>query len=344
MYNKHVKKILHKVKDHVIPHSGNEFEPHLLRHRAMKALGLFLLVLELGFLVQVFVVFDTTKFLSSVLPGVLTGQTNQKRAENQLNPLTTNPMLVEAAQLKANDMAARGYFSHNTPEGNTPWYWLDQVGYTYQYAGENLAVNFVDSNEVTEAWMNSPTHRANIVKESYTEIGIAVASGTYKGRDSVFVVQFFGTPYKKPTLSDIIPKASAETKEAIVVTQKTLEEAIKPVVEGSKPEPKLAQEPQNVVKEDAKIPNTKTNSILGDDVEQILTSPKSSVDKTYVVLGLVLAALVLLAWSSSRHTPVRAVLRSVFLIAVIASLVYINEKVIPVQTQVPAESANSVAL
>src|SRR3989338_5878655 len=91
-------------------------------------------------------------------------------------------------------MATRGYFAHTSPDGLTPWHWLDVVGNNYSMAGEHLAVNFFESDDVDQAWMNSPTHRANIVKEGYKEIGIGIASGVYQGRNTTFVAQFFGTP------------------------------------------------------------------------------------------------------------------------------------------------------
>lgn len=132
--------------------------------------------------------------LSAVLPGALTVLTNNARAENQAPALSENALLDQAATLKAQDMAAKGYFAHTSPEGKTPWYWFNAVGYHYVYAGENLAVNFTDSADVTAAWMNSPTHRANIVSDHYTEVGTGVATGTYKGREAVFVAQDFGSP------------------------------------------------------------------------------------------------------------------------------------------------------
>jgi hypothetical protein len=91
-------------------------------------------------------------------------------------------------------MAARQYFAHYSPDGTSPWYWFDEVGYVYAHAGENLAVHFSDSGEMVEAWMKSPTHRANIINQQYTEIGIGTARGRYEGFDTVFVVQLFGTP------------------------------------------------------------------------------------------------------------------------------------------------------
>src|SRR3990167_9778126 len=182
------------LKKYFIPHEGNDFQPHFLRHQTITLLLFAVIVIELGFLVQVFIVFDKTKFLASVLPGVLTTLTNDARAENDLPTLSQNPLLAEAARLKAEDMAREGYFAHTSPDGVTPWSWLAQVGYRYAAAGENLAVNFFDSEDVAEDWMNSPSHRANIVRSDFTEIGVGIAKGTYQGRNTIFVAQFFGKP------------------------------------------------------------------------------------------------------------------------------------------------------
>jgi hypothetical protein len=102
-------------------------------------------------------------------------------------------------------MAEKGYFSHTGPDGAQPWKWFREAGYRYEYAGENLAVNFNESEDVVNAWMKSPTHRANILKHDFTEVGIGVATGTYKGKEAVFVVQFFGKP---------APEGAAQTASA----------------------------------------------------------------------------------------------------------------------------------
>lgn len=132
--------------------------------------------------------------LASVLPGVVAVLTNDARAREQIASLKESEVLARGAQMKADDMAARGYFSHNDPDGNPPWKWFGKAGYSYEYAGENLAVNFSESEDVVDAWLDSPTHRANILKAQFTEIGIGVAKGTYKGKKTTFVVQFFGNP------------------------------------------------------------------------------------------------------------------------------------------------------
>ena len=133
---------------------------------------------------------------AAVYANMLVLLTNRDRVSQNISELKVNPLLEKAAQLKADDMASRSYFAHNTPEGKTPWYWLEQVGYRYLYAGENLAVNFAESEDVQKAWMSSPSHKSNIVNPKFTEIGIATSTGIYKGREAVFVVQMFGAPVK----------------------------------------------------------------------------------------------------------------------------------------------------
>lgn len=131
---------------------------------------------------------------AAIVASLLSSLTNQERNENNLSELRTNPLLEQAAKLKAQDMVKRGYFAHQSPEGRDFSYFLNQVGYDYEYAGENLAINFEDTSEVVNAWMQSPGHRENILKGRYTEMGVATASSTRKGQ--VLVVQLFGTPRK----------------------------------------------------------------------------------------------------------------------------------------------------
>ena len=125
---------------------------------------------ELLFILGVFNIIPCSRFLATVLPGVLVDMTNITRQEANLNVLNPNSLLEQAAQLKAEDMALKGYFSHTSPEGIAPWYWFDKVGYKFAYAGENLAVNFLDSSVLHQTWLNSPSHKANIINSNFSEI------------------------------------------------------------------------------------------------------------------------------------------------------------------------------
>jgi hypothetical protein len=132
--------------------------------------------------------------LAAVIVSTLVDLTNEDRSADSLGTLSINTKLQAAAQAKADDMAAKGYFAHTSPDGRTSWSWFKDAGYSFSYAGENLAVDFSDSKDVEDAWMNSPTHRANILNGKFTEIGIATAEGEYQGKKAIFVVQMFGRP------------------------------------------------------------------------------------------------------------------------------------------------------
>ncbi len=189
-------------KKHFIPHEENDHQPHFLRDRNIRSLVIIVLFFEIGtFLIPYIPVLDPANnaYTASVLPSVLDDLTNQNRQSQNLSVLSVNPVLNEVAQLKANDMAEKGYFAHISPDGKAPWYFFDKAGYNYEYAGENLAVDFTDSVDVDTAWMNSPSHKANILKNAYTEIGTGIATGTYEGSPTIFVAQEFGKPAKPDT-------------------------------------------------------------------------------------------------------------------------------------------------
>ncbi|MDP1625068.1 MAG: CAP domain-containing protein [bacterium] len=130
----------------------------------------------------------------SAMVAELVESTNTERLALGLDALERNTVLNRAAQMKADDMAANGYFSHTSPNNMEPWDWMDRAGYAYIAAGENLAVNFMSPDKTVGAWMESPSHRANIEKGKYTEIGTGVAFGMYKGREAAFVVQMYAKP------------------------------------------------------------------------------------------------------------------------------------------------------
>jgi hypothetical protein len=123
-------------------------------------------------------------------------ETNQERIAGGLGNLALNAKLNQAAQTKANDMAARDYWSHNTPEGNPPWVFISNAGYDYQTAGENLAYGFDSSTEAVVGWMNSPGHKANIMNTGYTEVGFGIAdTASYQGTgEQTIVVAMYGSP------------------------------------------------------------------------------------------------------------------------------------------------------
>ncbi len=184
-------------RKHFIPHKHNNHKPHFLRSKNIRFLALSILLIEICFLtIPTLKIIDyiSNNFTALVLPTVLADLTNINREKINLPSLTVNETLNTVASMKAQDMAAKGYFAHISPEGKEPWFWFDKAGYKYEYAGENLAIDFTDSEDVTLAWMNSPTHKANIIKHAYTEMGTGIATGTYEGNPTVFVAQVYAKP------------------------------------------------------------------------------------------------------------------------------------------------------
>jgi len=181
-----------------IPHEGNGHRPHFLRPKNGVKILAAVVFLEVFLLSNVYIFPQFKDFLAAVLPGVLVDLANGSRIDANAGNLAVNPLLVVSAQMKAEDMAKNGYFAHDSPAGISPWFWFNKSGYKFLYAGENLAVHFVDSEDVHRAWMASQTHRANILNPNFIEIGIGIAQGVFQGRSAIFIVQHFGRPYSAP--------------------------------------------------------------------------------------------------------------------------------------------------
>lgn len=186
------------LRDTFIPHEGNGHKPHAVSHRALLLYSALLILTKGLLLVGAVALPSSSLYSSSITAGNIVTLTNAARTSLSLPTLTRSDVLDRAAQAKAEDMLANGYFAHTSPAGVTPWDWFKQVGYGYTYAGENLAVHYATAEDVGEGWMASPSHRANIVNPSYSEIGVGVAYGTFEGVPSHIVVQMFGTPLPVP--------------------------------------------------------------------------------------------------------------------------------------------------
>lgn len=157
-------------------------------HTSRKALFL------VGFFSSFVFVFQGVR-AAGIIPSDVVSFANEARISVGLRALTPNSVLAQAAEYKARDMIEHDYFAHTSPTGVEPWFWFQKAGYQYKAAGENLAINYTDVREQHTAWMQSETHRANILGEQYQEIGVAVVSGIIDGKDSLITVEFFGTPF-----------------------------------------------------------------------------------------------------------------------------------------------------
>jgi hypothetical protein len=148
---------------------------------------------------------------SDITPEKVVELVNRDRVEEGLAALAVSDELSRAARAKAEDMARERYFAHTSPTGATPWQWIDRSGYAYRYAGENLAIRFVDAEEQQQAWMGSPRHRENILSPKYEDIGVAVKEAAVEdGGPAFVVVQMFGLREGRPLPT--APQVSSERK------------------------------------------------------------------------------------------------------------------------------------
>lgn len=153
-------------------------------------------------------------YATSIVSSQVIEQTNQKRIENGLSQLQVSQELSEAASSKAAHMFAHNYWAHIAPDGTTPWVFIKNAGYDYTVAGENLARDFIDTPSMIKAWMDSPTHRENILNPKYQEIGIAVVNGNLEGEETTLVVQMFGSSIS-PAIAQVDSLGGASTKTQI---------------------------------------------------------------------------------------------------------------------------------
>ena len=177
-----------------IPHESNNQKAKILHPSSLVLIALFLvgfrLILNFGSKAMP----QVLGYAANISPSEIIRLTNVQRQENGLLPLSENSTLDAAALAKGNDMLAKQYWAHFAPDGTSPWSFFLKFGYEYSYAGENLARDFTDAQSAVTAWMNSPSHRENMLNPNYKDIGIGVVEGTLDGADTTIIVQFFGTP------------------------------------------------------------------------------------------------------------------------------------------------------
>ena len=149
-------------------------------------------VLVIGALISIF--FAGAAQAADITASAVIKLTNEARKVANIAELKKSDLLTRAAQDKADDMIAKDYFAHVSPEGKTPWDWMNKNNYNYRFAGENLAINFTTVKEQQKAWMDSELHRKNILNSDYTEIGVAAKQGIIEGNKTMVVVQMFGSP------------------------------------------------------------------------------------------------------------------------------------------------------
>ena len=203
----HAKKVL-------VPHKDNQYRPHLIRAHGLIAVLIVALIAQVAYSVITTGKVSVLGQASTIAVTELINDTNAVRTQQGVAALQQNDQLTQAAFLKAKNMFAEQYWAHESPSGIQPWKWFADAGYNYSYAGENLAKNYPTAQATVDAWMNSPTHRQNMLNGQYVDVGFAVVDGTLNGQATTLVVAFYGAPATVAVRTEVRNQASVEATPA----------------------------------------------------------------------------------------------------------------------------------
>ncbi len=211
--------IASKIRHYFTPHHTNNFRARLLHNSGIFLLVAVVLVGNIFLRLLNYSNLHILGFTSSITIDEVVRATNEARVAAGQKPLSYNEKLADAARRKAANMFAENYWAHISPSGKTPWVWFAEAGYRYSFAGENLAKDFGDTSRMISAWMNSPTHRENIVNPKYNEIGLAVVPGSLLGTETVLVVQLFGSSGSGGAVPQVASAATTSTPAPVTIAQ-----------------------------------------------------------------------------------------------------------------------------
>ena len=206
-------RFIHKIAHLLIPRESNNQRAKLLHNSSLTLITFAFILYQLIISFVPRFAPRILGFAANISPDEVVRLTNEKRTQAGLLPLSLNSTLSQAAQAKGADMLNKGYWAHVAPDGTQPWVFFTNFGYKYRYAGENLARDFANPQSAVEAWMNSPSHKENLLSPKYKEIGIGVVEGNLAGVDTTIIVEFFGTKY-----ADTLPVAPIAEAKAVVAT------------------------------------------------------------------------------------------------------------------------------
>lgn len=304
------------------PQRSNNHRPKFLHPRPL----FFLAVLAFGFYQLVGIVAtihpvsgSILGYASNISVAEVISSTNSYRSGAGLGTLSYNNSLAQAAVAKAQNMFSEGYWAHTSPSGKEPWDFIRSAGYTYRIAGENLARDFDSTSPMMNAWMNSPTHRANIMNPRYQEIGVAVVDGLLNGVETTLVVQMFGTPETQVvTQPGVVVPAVASSVTPVIEQEVAQEEQVQPLATPVvQPELPIIEQEQEDVLAETVVPQ-------GALSDSILFSPQHVLKAFF--LSMILILLVVLVYDTAvagHRDSVRFVGKNVAHIMLFVTVMYL---------------------
>jgi len=252
-FNRFCKDSWKLAKDFFIPYEGNDHKPKSLRPKSLGVYVAIAIVIKIAVTGFLFFTYPDQAQLAAIVAERMVSLVNTERTDSGVAELSVNQELVTAAARKGSDMLEKQYFAHDTPDGKKPWQWINRTEYDYVYAGENLAMDFTSAEVVQAAFMKSPSHRRNILNPKYKEMGVAVLSGEMNGRQTILLVEFFGTQRKD--ISTLATTQQPASEQPTVVSQVKPETSVvpaqptKPTVAGEQISEPVNQEIESITPE-----------------------------------------------------------------------------------------------
>jgi uncharacterized protein YkwD len=251
---------------------------------------------------------NTLAYATEMSQSGLLASTNSQRAANGVGSLALNAQLNNAAQAKANDMIARNYWSHTTPDGQQPWVFVDNAGYKYAKAGENLAYGFATSSSTVTGWMNSATHKANMLDGAFSDVGFGFANGgSYNNAgEQTVVVAMYGKPQTlgASTPAPAAPTASTPKASTPAPTPAPAAAAPTPVAEAA-PTPEPTKEEPQPITTDLPVAAAQPAS---QEIAQVQTVTGGRAPWTLAVITFALAATIIF-WMAHHTLRLRHLLK-----------------------------------
>lgn len=299
-----------KLRHWLIPHHTNNYRARLL-HNA----GLTVLIAAFLSFTAFTRLLDASKlhilgFTSSITADEVIALTNQERLAQGLSPLNLSQKLSAAAAGKAQDMISNGYWAHNSPAGITPWVFITNAGYNYTYAGENLAKDFTNTPRMMQAWMDSATHRANIVSDKYTDIGVAVIPGNLQGQDTVLVVQMFGTT----------GAATGEVPQQPTIAQIEVQQ---PAVAGEETKPQPTPEPEEEIAPAEVVTPAQAAEIVG-TFDYFNVKRTAAIATTTLMIIVLILDMVIAEFKNLRRRVSKNWAHLIFINVILIAITYIQ--------------------
>lgn len=231
------------IRNSLFPSHKNKYRPYIFKRSVFASIIIFLIIINS--FSAIFFTSTRQAVASAIDTARLVELTNQERIARGLSTLIVDQRLVTAAVNKGQDMFAKQYWAHYGPNGETPWQFIKAAGYNYVYAGENLAKDFTSTDPIHTAWMNSPSHRDNIINTHYQHIGIAAIDGIFDGKQTTIVVQMFGSEYVAPTTPAPAPTPQPEAQPQPAPTSPSPTPSPQPPPDTTAPDKPVITEPKD---------------------------------------------------------------------------------------------------